>query len=122
MQAEVSARYVSNADLRQLTSFTLDASIPQGFSPLDEMTLKPLSDPLTDSSAVTHFELEATQTLLRDIDLFSVFSLIRGHDPQLAKAELMSALSLRDVPQIVVSPSWWKWLPLIPFNLSVEVK
>jgi hypothetical protein len=122
MQAEVSARYVSNADLRQLTSFTLDASIPQGFSPLGEMTLKPLSDPVTDSSAVTHFELEATQTLLRDIDVFSVFSLIRGHDLQLAKAELMSALSLRDVPQIVVSPSWWKWLPLIPFNLSVEVK
>jgi hypothetical protein len=28
---------------------------------------------------------------------------------------------LREEPQIVITPSWWKWLPLIPFNLSVEV-
>jgi hypothetical protein len=34
----------------------------------------------------------------------------------------MNAFSLREEPQIVITPSWWKWLPLIPFNLSVIVE
>jgi hypothetical protein len=51
-----------------------------------------------------------------------IFSTIRGHDPVRAANELKNVFSLRDEPLIAVSPSWWPWLPLIPFNISVEVK
>jgi hypothetical protein len=51
-----------------------------------------------------------------------VFSVIRGHDPARAVNELKNVFELRDTPQITMRPSWWKWLPLIPFNISVEVK
>lgn len=124
MQVEYSARYISHADLNQLAVSTLSAggAIPQGFSPFGEVTFKPLSDPITDSIGVTHFELEAAQVTLRDIDEVKVFSIIRGHDPARAQTELMNAFALRDDPQITIRPAWWKWLPLIPFNISVEVK
>jgi len=122
MQVEYSARSISYADLKQLALSTLSASIPPGFFPFGEVTFKPLSDPITDSGGVTHFELEATQVTLRDIDEVKVFSIIRGHDPARAQTELMKSYALRDEPQITIRPAWWKWLPLIPFNISVELK
>jgi hypothetical protein len=124
MQVEYSARSISYADLKQLALSTLSAggAIPQGFFPFGEVTFKPLSDPITDSIGVTHFELEATQVTLRDIDEVKVFSIIRGHDPARAQTELMKSFALRDEPQITIRPAWWKWLPLIPFNILVELK
>lgn len=124
MQVEYSARYISHTDLNQLALSTLSAggAIPQGFSPFGEVTFKPLADPFTDSSGITHFELQATQITLRDIDEVRVFSIIRGHDPARAQTELMNTFELRDQPQITLRPAWWKWFPLIPFNISVELK
>lgn len=121
MQAEFTAHVIAASDLSQLASTTLGASIPQGFSPLDELTFSPRTDPVTDEFGMTHFELEVRQTAVRELDAFRIFSLIRGHEPQAAKSELMSAFPLREEPQIVITPSWWKWLPLIPFNISVTV-
>ncbi|MEK6751958.1 MAG: baseplate J/gp47 family protein [Chloroflexota bacterium] len=122
MQVEFSASYILHEDLNQLAASTLSATIPRGFSPFGELTFNPLAEPVTDSTGVTHFELEAAQVALRDIDVVKVFSLIRGHNPTQAKNELMKAFELRAEPQITMSPAWWKWLPLIPFNISVEVK
>jgi hypothetical protein len=122
MQVKFSANYISHEDLNQLVASTLNASIPQGFSSFGELTFKPLAEPVTDSTGSTHFELEAAQVTLRDIDQMKVFSSIRGHDPARAVNELKNVFELRDIPQITIRPSWWKWLPLIPFNISVEVK
>ena len=122
MKVEFSANYILYEDLRQLASSTLSATIPEGFSPFGELTFKPLADPVTDSAGNTHFELEANQVTLRTIDQVRVFSTIRGHDPARAVSELEKVFELRDTPQITIRPSWWKWLPLIPFNISVEVK
>jgi len=122
MKVEFSANYISHADLNQLVASTLNASVLQGFSPLGELTFNPLAEPVTDSAGVTHFELQAEQVALRDIDRLKIFSTIRGHDPIRAANELKNAFYLRDEPQITLNPSWWPWLPLIPFNISVEVK
>ncbi len=122
MQVEFSANYISQEDLNQLAASTLNASVPQGFSPFGELTFKPLAEPVTDSTGVTHFELQAMQVTLRDIDPVRVFSTVRGHDSASAKNELTNAFELRNEPQIIMRPAWWKWLPLIPFNISVEVK
>ncbi len=122
MKVEFSANYISNADLNQLTASTLNASIPQGFSPFGKVTFKPLAEPVTDSSGITHFELEVSQVALLEINEIQIFSIIRGHDPARAETELMNAFALREKPQVTIRPSWWKWLPLIPFNISVEVR
>jgi len=47
---------------------------------------------------------------------------IRGHNLQDAKDELNESFPFRQEPQITISPSWWNFLPLIPFNILVEVK
>jgi hypothetical protein len=71
---------------------------------------------------VTHFDLEVTRTLLRRADEMTVFSMVRGSEPQLVGDELTSALSLRQEPEVLLTPTWWPWMPLIPFNITIETK
>ncbi|MBI5966144.1 MAG: baseplate J/gp47 family protein [Chloroflexi bacterium] len=122
MQVEFSAQYILAEDLKQLSSSALDSSITKGFEPFGEMKLKTLTKPKTDSSGVTHFELEVTRTLLRQVDTMQVFSMVRGHNPKQVSDKLMKDFALRKEPKVIITPSWWPWLPLIPFNLSVEMR
>jgi len=122
MQVEFSARYVLAEDLRQLSSSTLDSSVADGFAPFGEMKLKTLTKPLTDSSDVTKFKLDVTRTLLRQVESMQVFSSVRGQSLKQVNDKLMEDFSLRQKPNISITPSWWPWLPLIPFNLSVEIQ
>jgi hypothetical protein len=122
MQVEFSTRYISDDDLKDLSLSTLNASAENGFEATALPIYKVITDPSTDNLGVSHFELEVTRTLLRQVNEMRVFSIVRGQKPQLIKDELASKLSLRQPPKISIAPSWWPWLPLIPFNISVEVQ
>ncbi|MBC7875786.1 MAG: baseplate J/gp47 family protein [Anaerolineales bacterium] len=122
MQVEYSARTISAEDMNQLSLAALDSSITDGFEPFGDANFKPLTEPITDSSGVTHFELDVTRTLLQKVDFTQVFSFVRGSDPKQAEEQLTENFSLRQESDIVLTPSWWPWLPLIPFNISVEVR
>jgi hypothetical protein len=122
MQVEFSAQYVSDNDLKELSLSTLNASAGNGFGSTALPAYKVITGPSTDTSGISRFELEVTRTLLRQVDVMQVFSIVRGHKPELIKDELVSKLSLREEPEIIVTPSWWPWLPLIPFNISVEIR
>ncbi|KAA0252558.1 MAG: hypothetical protein EDM79_21430, partial [Chloroflexi bacterium] len=122
MQAEYKAQYVLSEDLQALASSAVTASIPNGFTPNGEMTFTPLETPVTDSTGITRFPLQASQPTLRRVDLMQVFNLIRGREANAAAQAVRESLSLQNEPQIRIIPSWWKWLPLIPFNITIEVK
>jgi hypothetical protein len=122
MQVEFSARYVMDDDLKELSLSTLNASIENGFEPADLPIYKVITDPSTDNSGKSHFELEVTRSLLRQVDKMQVFSIVRGNKPELLKDELVSKLSLRQPPDINITPAWWNWLPLIPFNISIQIR
>jgi len=120
MQVEFSARYVLDDDLKELSLATLNASAENDFTAEASPTYKVVAAPSTDNAGVSHFELDVTRTLLRQVDEMQVFSITRGHKPEAIKDELVSKLSLRQPPKIAIIPSWWKWLPLIPFNISIN--
>ena len=122
MQVEFSAQYVSDDELKMLSLSTLNSSAADGFESTSLPAYKIITEPSTDISGVSHFELEVSRTLIRQVDTMRVFSIVRGHSLSSIKKDLISSLSLRDDPVIEMSPSWWPWLPLIPFNISVEVK
>ena len=122
LEAEFSARYVADEDLRQLSLSTLSAAAENGFEALNEPGYKVITDPSTDNSGVSHFELEVTRTLLRQVDAMQVFSVVRGQKPESIQTELSTQWSLRQQPEVTLVPEWWPWMPLIPFNISVETK
>ncbi|MBK6646494.1 MAG: baseplate J/gp47 family protein [Anaerolineales bacterium] len=121
LQAEFTAHYILADHLEALVGSAVRAAIPQGFSPNGEMTLAPLETPFTDSTGITRFALQASQATLRDVDLMQVYNLIRGRGIGRAAAAVRETLSLQNEPEIIITPSWWKWLPLIPFNISIDV-
>jgi len=122
MEARFSARYIANDDLQQLANSTLGSVTVQGYIPSGDADFKLLTEPIIDSNNTAHFDLEVTQYSLRQIDPVKVFSVIRGSSLEDAQAKLQKEFSLRDQTQIQIRPSWWKWIPLIPFNVSVELK
>jgi hypothetical protein len=122
MRVEFSGRYVSGRDLNELSLLMFNASTEDGFAASALPSYKVIGDPSTDSTGVSHFDLEVSHSLFRQVDEMQVFSLVRGQKPQEAQTMLTSALSLRQKPEIAVVPSWYPWLPLIPFNISVEVR
>ena len=122
MQVEFSARYVGDEALRELSLSTLNATVEDGFVSQTAPAYTVITDPSTDNTGISHFEIMVTRTLIREVNRLQVFSLVRGHEPDAAKKELASALSFRQPPDLVITPSWWRWMPLIPFNISVETK
>ncbi len=122
MKVEFSARYVLAEDMAQVSNVAMDSSIPEGFEKSDAAAYSPLTEPSTDNSGVSHFELDVSRMLHKKVDDTLVLSLVRGLRPSSALAELTAALSMRQPPEITLRPSWWPWMPLIPFNISVETK
>jgi hypothetical protein len=119
MRVEFSGRYVLDSDLRQLSLSLSNAAVENGYEAVAQPSYKVIADPSTDSSGVSHFDLEVSRTLLRQVSQMQVFSLVRGHKPQEVQNILASALPLRQKSEIKLTPSWYPWLPLVPFNLSV---
>jgi len=120
---EYSALYASKEDLSELAGVVLNASAPVGYDALDEpLGLEVLSPPVTDTLGTTRLRIKASRFLIPDLDLARVISLAQGKSPHVARAQLAESLSLVHEPQITLRPSWWPWLPLIPFNIAVRVR
>jgi hypothetical protein len=45
--------------------------------------------------------------------------MIQGIRSQRAQSLLEKSLPLDDAPEIKLSPSWWPWVPIVPFRISV---
>jgi hypothetical protein len=80
MQVEFSARYVSGDDLKEIALSALNTLASPGFETTTLPTYKVVAAPSTDSSGSSHFELEATRTLLHQVDQMQVFSIVRAQN------------------------------------------
>jgi hypothetical protein len=115
------AQYLSADDLTQLGEITLNASEPEGFIPIPgTLTFKMVGTPVVDESGTSHFDLRVERTSKYQIDLLQANALARGLSPKAAARVLQTRLPLASPPKIILSPSWWPWLPLIPFGITVQ--
>jgi hypothetical protein len=95
--------------------------VPPGFVPAaDTLTFRPVGTPVLDESGASHFDLQVERLALRKIDPLRVTSLVRGLSPEEAVRVLQGELPLAKEPEVKLSPSWWPWLPLIPFRIEVK--
>ncbi len=123
MQAEFQIYYAAYADLKELASIVLNASLPAGYMALDDtLMLETLSPLTTDAAGITRWEVRATRRLSRQLDMPRVIPLALGRRPQTAQVVLAQSFLLVEPPQIQLRPPWWPWLPLIPFNIHVETQ
>jgi hypothetical protein len=120
MQVEYSVLYTSASDLNELAALALNASLPSGFSATsDGITVKPVTEPLRGANDSTHWTMRAERKIVQQINGGQVAQMIQGVGSRKAQTQLEKSFPLASSPQISLSPSWWPWVPIVPFRISV---
>jgi hypothetical protein len=120
MQVEFSARYASAQDLAELASLALNASLPPGFlGQSDALTIKSVTKPVASADGSSHWTVRAERRIVQQINHSQVTQLIQGIRSQRVTPLLEKALPLEKSPRLNLSPSWWPWVPIVPFRISV---
>ncbi|HET9910367.1 MAG TPA: baseplate J/gp47 family protein [Anaerolineales bacterium] len=120
LQVEFSMRYVAASDLTELAALALNASLPSGFSTASEaLSVEPVTEPTIDDDGSAHWTVRAERRIVQQIDNAQVMQLIQGVDVERAPVLLKQNLQLEDAPEVKLSPSWWPWVPIVPFRISV---
>lgn len=120
MQVQYSVLYASASDLTELASLALNASLPSGFSPAsDAVTVEPVTRPVSSANGSTRWTVRAERSIVQQINVSQVAQMIQGVGSRHAQTELEKNLPLAGSPEIHLSPSWWPWVPIVPFRISV---
>lgn len=121
MRVRYIAQYVEATDLNLLAETSLDSSLPTGYraAPLS-LHFNIAETPVSDRAGTTHLDLQIRRRLVRELDVGEIQALVRGLTPAAAARVLQSKLLLSVLPSVQLSPSWWPWLPLIPFRITVS--
>lgn len=120
LQVEFSALYADASDLTRLASLALNASLPQDFSAVsDSVTLKPTTLPILEQDGSAKWTMRAERKIVQHIDTAQVTQMIQGFGTWNVETKLKKDLPLASTPSIKVSPSWWPWMPIVPFRISV---
>lgn len=123
LQVEFIASYVSGDDLTELASTVLNASQLDGYVDAGEpLKFEPLGSYETNKKGVIYWDMRVSRRLKKHVDVDKVIPLIKGHTIDVAIENLEDALNLDNTPEIILSPKWWPWFPLIPFNIKVETQ
>jgi hypothetical protein len=120
MEVEFSALYTSASDLTQLASLALNASLPPGFrAASDALTLQSTTKPEVNDDGSARWSVRAERNIVQQINSTQITQLIQGLPAARAQTLLEKNLLSADTPEINLSPSWWPWVPIVPFRISV---
>jgi len=123
MQVEYSALYVSASDLTALAALAMNASLPSGFFPAsDAATIKPVTNPSLMEDGSLHWTMRAERKIVQSFDSAYLTQLVLGHGVNEAQSNLNKNLPSASSPEIKLSPSWWPWVPIVPFRISVVTR
>lgn len=121
MQVEFSAYYAAYHDLAELAGMVLNASLEPGFAPAGEdYDFEQVGSRVTAQDGVTRWVVRVRRGLVKQVDELSAARLALGRRPRVAAQRIFENLPLSSKPEIVLVPGWWPWLPLLPFNITVE--
>jgi hypothetical protein len=120
MQVEFSVLYASAADLTRLASLALNASLPSGFSAAsDAIRITPATDPTLDEDSSAKWTMRVERKIVQHIDTAQVTQMIQGFGAWNVESKLKENLPLASGPKIQLTPSWWPWMPILPFRIAV---
>jgi hypothetical protein len=120
MQAEYSARYADASDLSELASLALNASLPPGFlAASNAVDVESTNDRTLLDDGSIRWTMRARRKIYQQVNVAQVTQLIQGLGYSAAQSKLEEYLPLLSEPKISLSPSWWPWVPIVPFRIEV---
>jgi hypothetical protein len=123
MSVDFSALAYDEAALENLGKLVLAADVPVGQSIKDDsFYITQSTTPVKDSNGKLSWKVTAAQILHDNRDPRELIYAVLGKGRSEAFRIIASGYDVREDPQIILSPSFWTWLPLLPFQVKVEVK
>ena len=120
MQAEYTVRYAGASDLTELAALALNASLPSGFlAASDALTVETLTAPTLLEDGSVRWTIRAEREIIQQVNASLVTQLILGLGSSDAQSKLDDAFPLTSKPKISLTPSWWPWVPIVPFRIEV---
>ena len=120
MQVEYSVQYASASDLTELATLAMNASLPPGFFPAsDALTMKSAATPVVGKDGFARWSMRVERRIVQQVNPVQVTQLIQGRSLKFAQSLLDENLPLANSPVITLSPSWWQWIPIVPFRIEV---
>ena len=120
MRAEFSVQYAAASDLSELATLAMNASLPPGFSPASgTLTTKPITTLFIGEDGSVRWTMRVERRIVQQVNSAQVTRLIQGRSLKSAQALLDENLPLANSPVITLSPSWWQWIPILPFRIEV---
>jgi Baseplate J-like protein len=112
--------YADPADLKSLALAALAANLPDGFTPLsDVVDISAPGDFSVQEDGSVQWTMLAARPLRARVDTASAALLVVGMKLNNAASRLYAAFRLEVPPVIRITPAWWRWLPFIPFRITV---
>ena len=123
MRAEFAASYAAGENLNELADTILNASKPVEFVDTGKpLSFETINSHRTDNEGVTRWTMRVSRQLEKHLDTGKIIPLVQGREIAIATEKLEDNLDLPYTPKIRLTPNWWPWLPLIPFNITVETQ
>lgn len=123
MQVEFAALYADESDVTRLALLALNASLPSGFSAAsDAITVKTVTTPTLGADNSAKWTVRAERRIVQQINTAQVAQALQGLAARNVESQLEESLPLARDPEIQLSPSWWPWMPIVPFRISVETE
>ena len=123
MHAEYTVLYADASDLTELAALALNAALPSGFLPAsDALTVELANDPTLLEDGSIRWRLRAEREIVQQVNVAYVTQLIQGLGSSAAQTRLEDSLPLSSKPRISLTPSWWPWVPIVPFRIEVMTR
>jgi hypothetical protein len=121
MTVQCQAHFTAVADVESLAKMALGANLPTGFEPISGTPLTVSSGlPVTGTDGQTRWEVKSQRLLQAVLSPLPAVQLALGRTPADAASRISKSLALDAAPRIQINPSWWPWMPVIPFRISVN--
>jgi hypothetical protein len=106
---------------QEMINTTLNATLPTGFTPLDDtLTITPRSIPEFKEDNTVIWEVTAQREIYTLDNITEIIQSVRGKRISKAVELISQNLSLDgSAPEIKITPSWWPWLPFHEMRIEV---
>lgn len=122
-RVEFGYRIISTTDLERLAASALNAGLPEGFQPANDLlSYSQVAVPRTDAEGVTRWQMRVERRLLRSPDIASIPGMLGWQSPAKAASILSGFSKWEKQPEIVITPHWWPWMPILPFRSTITVR
>jgi hypothetical protein len=116
------AMFVSGDDIHELARAVLDANLPAGFSPIaGTLEIENLSEPVFQADSSAHWKLQTSRQIQAQLPEAQAIQLSMGLEPLQAAERLENAMPLASSPEILLFPTWWPRMPILPFRIRIDI-